>query len=83
MTVDCLELVLLDFGGPGLRVKCASTKPKDASKNRATSTTDMNEQSSRSHSIVTVRTKCLMADFWRHVDRICAFFSGCAMIFSK
>merc|ERR1712014_386405 len=30
----------------------------DASKNRATSTTDMNEQSSRSHSIVTVRTQC-------------------------
>merc|ERR1711972_598999 len=32
----------------------------DASKNRATSTTDMNEQSSRSHSIVTVRTQCTL-----------------------
>eukprot|EP00429_Kryptoperidinium_foliaceum_P088141 CAMPEP_0176191500 /NCGR_PEP_ID=MMETSP0121_2-20121125/4491_1 /TAXON_ID=160619 /ORGANISM="Kryptoperidinium foliaceum, Strain CCMP 1326" /LENGTH=768 /DNA_ID=CAMNT_0017530165 /DNA_START=144 /DNA_END=2450 /DNA_ORIENTATION=+ len=32
----------------------------DASKNRATSTTDMNEQSSRSHSIVTVRTQCAL-----------------------
>ncbi|CAE8602735.1 unnamed protein product, partial [Polarella glacialis] len=32
----------------------------DASKNRATSVTDMNEQSSRSHSIVTVRTQCTL-----------------------
>eukprot|EP00929_Paragymnodinium_shiwhaense_P076223 TRINITY_DN3914_c0_g1_i1.p1 TRINITY_DN3914_c0_g1~~TRINITY_DN3914_c0_g1_i1.p1 ORF type:complete len:955 (+),score=220.17 TRINITY_DN3914_c0_g1_i1:155-3019(+) len=31
---------------------------ENASKNRATSTTDMNEHSSRSHSIVTVRTQC-------------------------
>uniref|UniRef100_A0A7S2L173 Kinesin-like protein n=1 Tax=Zooxanthella nutricula TaxID=1333877 RepID=A0A7S2L173_9DINO len=30
---------------------------KEASKNRATTSTDMNEQSSRSHSIVTVRTQ--------------------------
>jgi len=31
---------------------------ENAGKNRATSTTDMNEHSSRSHSIVTVRTTC-------------------------
>eukprot|EP00438_Fugacium_kawagutii_P016351 Skav228393 [mRNA] locus=scaffold1911:63901:66884:+ [translate_table: standard] len=42
----------------------------DASKNRATSTTDMNEQSSRSHSIVTVRTKCTLKGSDTYIGKI-------------
>ncbi|CAJ1327794.1 unnamed protein product, partial [Effrenium voratum] len=42
----------------------------DAQKNRATSTTDMNEQSSRSHSIVTVRTKCTLRGSDTYVGKI-------------
>merc|ERR1719433_2654927 len=47
-------------------MKCIS----DASKNRATSTTDMNDQSSRSHSIVTVRTQCTLKGSDTYVGKI-------------
>merc|ERR1719188_2971922 len=42
----------------------------EANKNRATSTTDMNEQSSRSHSIVTVRTQCTLKGSDTYVGKI-------------
>merc|ERR1712190_655144 len=40
------------------------------SQNRATSTTDMNEQSSRSHSIVTVRTQCTLKGSDTYIGKI-------------
>lgn len=42
----------------------------DASKNRATSTTEMNDQSSRSHSIVTVRTQCTLRGGDTYIGKI-------------
>jgi len=42
----------------------------DASKNRAVSSTDMNDQSSRSHSIVTVRTQCMLKGSDTYVGKI-------------
>jgi len=63
-------------GVPGLtELKVGSVQEvmkciNDASKNRATSTTDMNEQSSRSHSIVTVRTQCTLKGGDTYVGKI-------------
>lgn len=42
----------------------------DAQKNRSTSATDMNEQSSRSHSIVTVRTQCTLRGGDTYVGKV-------------
>mmetsp|Transcript_11194 Transcript_11194/g.25481 ORF Transcript_11194/g.25481 Transcript_11194/m.25481 type:complete len:952 (+) Transcript_11194:69-2924(+) len=42
----------------------------DAQKSRSTSSTDMNEQSSRSHSIVTVRTQCSVKGGETYVGKV-------------
>jgi len=56
VTVGSLEEVL----------KCIA----DATKNRSTTSTDMNEQSSRSHSIVTVKTACTLKGSDTYIGKI-------------
>jgi len=63
-------------GVPGLEERSVETVEAvmkciaDASKNRATSSTDMNSESSRSHSIVTVRTQCTLRGSSTYVGKI-------------